>query len=183
MNLSNPAAIINMTTRRNDFLKPVEIYGIVDIFGRSMLSSEGDEWKRHRKIVAPAFSEKSNALVWKESLRQATGMLKFWSNLEGNDFDSMKVKDTASHTHLMTLHVISGAGFGVQQVWDDEDEKQLGMKAIPGFNTKKLNDNHKMAFKDSLDRLLKGIILMAIFPMWFLSQSCILSAEWKLTIL
>jgi cytochrome P450 len=63
MNLGKPAAINQMTARRNDFLKPVEIYGIADIFGRSMLSSEGDEWKRHMKIVAPAFSEKSSALV------------------------------------------------------------------------------------------------------------------------
>jgi hypothetical protein len=173
MNLSNPAAIIQMTTRRNDFLKPVEIYSVVDIFGRSMLSSEGDEWKRHRKIVAPAFSEKSNALVWKESLKQAAGLLKFWSNIGGNCFASMKVKDTAPGTALMTLHVISGAGFGVRQVWDDEAEKQLGTKAIPGFNTKKLEYNHKMAFKDSLNTLLKGIIWMAIFPMWVLSELCV----------
>jgi cytochrome P450 len=170
MNLSNPGAIIQMTTRRNDFLKPVEIYGIVDIFGRSMLSSEGDEWKRHRKVVAPAFSDRSNALVWKESLRQATAMLNSWSNLAGNSPQSMKIKDTAPDTALMTLHVISGAGFGVRQVWDGEDEKQLGMKAIPGFNTKTLKDNHEMAFKDSLSTLLRGIIWMAIFPTWVLSE-------------
>ena len=41
MNISNPGSIIQMTTRRNDFLKPVEIYGVVDIFGSSMLSTEG----------------------------------------------------------------------------------------------------------------------------------------------
>ena len=142
-----------------------------------MLSSEGDEWKRQRKIIAPAFSEKSNALVWKESLRQTTGMLKFWSNLDGNSVEFMKVKDTAPHTHVMALHVISGAGFGVRQVWDDEDEKELGRNAIPGFNTKKLNDNHKMAFKDSMTMLLKGVVFMAIFPVWFLSEFCNHSAK------
>lgn len=112
--------------------------------------------------------------MWKESVMQTAGMLKFWANLEGNDSESMKLKDTAPHTHLMSLHIISGAGFGVQQVWDNQDEKQLGMKAIPGFNTKQLKDNHKMAFKESLEKLLKGIILLAIFPEWFLRESCIL---------
>lgn len=133
-----------------------------------MLSSEGDNWKRHRKVVAPAFSEKSNALVWKESLKQASGMLKFWSKLEGNSPEYMKVKDTAPDTALMALHVISGAGFGVRQVWDDEDEKDLGIRTIPGFNTAKLRENHSLTFKYCLNTLSHGIIWMAIFPIWLL---------------
>lgn len=170
MNLSNPEAIMQITTRKNDFLKPVEIYGIIDIFGVSMLSSEGDNWKRHRKVVAPAFSEKSNTLVWKESLKQGAGMLEFWSKLPGNSAECIRIKDTAPYTALMSLHVISGAGFGVRQSWDDGSEKQEGSKTIPGFNTTKLKDNHTLAFKDSLDTLLHGMIWMAIFPIWLLSK-------------
>lgn len=162
---------MQVTTRRNDFLKPVEIYGVIDIFGSNMLSSEGDNWRRHRKVVAPAFSEKSNALVWKESLKQATGMLKFWSKLEGNSPGYMKVRDTAPDTALMALHVISGAGFGVRQAWDDEDEKDLGIRTIPGFNTAKLRENHSLTFKYSLNTLSHGIIWMALFPIWLLSES------------
>ncbi len=82
----------------------------------------------------------------------------------------MKIKDTAPDTALMTVHVISGAGFGVRQVWDGEDENQLGMKIIPGFNTKTLKGNHKMRFTDSLNTLLRGIIWMAISPVWVLSE-------------
>jgi cytochrome P450 len=63
MSSSNPEANVQLTTRRRDFVKPVELYAIVDIFGPSLLTTEGDDWKRHRKIVAPAFSEKSNSLV------------------------------------------------------------------------------------------------------------------------
>jgi cytochrome P450 len=110
MSCSNAEANIQLTGRRQDFLKPVEIYAIVDIFGPSILTTEGPEWKRHRKIVAPAFSEKSNSLVWKESLRQGVGMLKVLSKLGGNVPGDMKVKDTAPYTALMALHVISAAG-------------------------------------------------------------------------
>ena len=110
MSCSNAEANIQLTGRRQDFLKPVEIYAIVDIFGPSILTTEGPEWKRHRKIVAPAFSEKSNSLVWKESLRQSAGMLKVWSQLDGNGPGNMKVTDTAPYTALMALHVISAAG-------------------------------------------------------------------------
>jgi cytochrome P450 len=170
LNCCNAEAIVQMTTRRNDFEKPIEVYGIVDIYGSSVLTTEGADWKRHRKIVAPAFSEKSNALVWKESLRQAKGMLKYWSTREGNVPGNIKVKDTAPGTALMTLHVISGAGFGVSQVWDGEGEDQLAMKAIPGFNTTKLSKNHTLAFKDALNTLLHGMIWVAIFPIWLLRK-------------
>lgn len=168
---SNAEAIMQMATRRNDFVKPVEIYGIVDIFGSSILSLEGPDWKRHRKIVAPAFSEKSNALVWKESLKQANGMLKFWSEIKGNTPGNLKIKDTAVYTARMTLYVISGVGFGIRQVWDGEDEGQLGTNIVPGFNTAKLKGNHKLAFKDAINTLLHGMIWMAIFPVWLLSMS------------
>ncbi len=49
-----------ITTRKVDFLKPVANYKIVDLFGRSILTPEGSEWKRHKKIVGPSFSERSN---------------------------------------------------------------------------------------------------------------------------
>jgi hypothetical protein len=55
------------------------------IFGANIVASEGDEWKKYRKIVAPAFSEvspdrrsssnpkshfqKNNNLVWDETIR------------------------------------------------------------------------------------------------------------------
>jgi cytochrome P450 len=183
MNVSNPGAIMQIAARRKDFLKPVEIYGIVDIFGVSILSSEGDNWKRHRKIVAPAFSEKSNTTVWKESLKQGVGMLEFWSKLPENSTGCIKVKDAAPNTALLTLHVISGAGFGVTQVWNDEDEEQLGKHAIPGFNTTKLKDNHSLTFKYSLNTLLHGMIWMALFPVWLLSKSAATTISYTTNVL
>jgi cytochrome P450 len=170
---SNAETIMQMMTRRNDFVKPVEIYEIVNFFGSNVLTTEGPTWKRHRKIMAPTFSEKSNAMVWKESLRQAEGMVEFWAKIdethESTSID-IKVKNVAKATALMTLHVISGAGFGVRQVWDREHEEQLGSNVVPGFNTAKLNGSHTLAFKDSLYVLLENVIWMAILPVWILSK-------------
>jgi cytochrome P450 len=164
----NAEVISQMSTRRKDFVKPVEIYGIVDMFGKSLLTTEGDTWKRHRKVVGPAFSEKSNSLVWKESLRQGIGMLKFWAGLEGNATDGMNIEDTATDTALMALNVISAAGFGVRQIWEGEDEDQLGNKVVPGFNTLKLKVNHSLAFKDAINTLVHSVIWLALFPVWLL---------------
>ena len=41
---------------RLKFPKPVESYGILNFFGRNILTTEFTEWKQHRKISAPAFS-------------------------------------------------------------------------------------------------------------------------------
>ena len=38
-------------------------YKILLAFGPNLVASEGDEWKRQRKLVAPAFSEVSLACL------------------------------------------------------------------------------------------------------------------------
>jgi cytochrome P450 len=171
MSCSNAEANVQLTMRRKDFVKPVELYAIVDIFGPSILTTEHEDWRRHRKIVAPAFSERSNSLVWQESLRQGLAMVEVWSKLEGNTSEAMRVEDTAPYTATMALHVISAAGFGVRQLWADEDEATLGSSAIPGFNTSELIGSHTLTFKEALKTLLRSIIWLAIFPVSLLRKS------------
>lgn len=42
---------------RTRFPKPVQQYRILQFWGNNIVASEGEEWKRFRKISAPAFSE------------------------------------------------------------------------------------------------------------------------------
>ena len=37
--------------------KPIHLYKVLSFFGRNIVVSEGEEWKKYRKISAPAFSE------------------------------------------------------------------------------------------------------------------------------
>lgn len=174
LNLTQPEAVAQMALRRHEFQKPIEVYSIVDMFGPSVVTTEGETWKRHRKIVGPAFSEKSNALVWKESLRQASGMLDLWASQGNNTTDDIAVKDIAQDTATLALHVISGVGFGVKQIWDGQDESQLGDDRIEGFNTVQLKSNHKMTFKKALHVLLQNVIWMVVLPTWILSRQSFL---------
>lgn len=48
-----------VSSSRHLFPKPVYRYVLLTIFGRNIVASEGDEWKRFRKITAPAFSDVS----------------------------------------------------------------------------------------------------------------------------
>lgn len=169
LNCSDPEGIMQIATRRNDFPKPLEFYKIVDIFGTSIISSEGDEWKRHRKMVATAFAEKSNLLVWKESLRQVSGMITSWSEIKGNTSNSMVIKKAGIDMAHLTLHVISSAGFGVRQNWPGGEHIKEGI--VPGFNTEELSKGHTYTFKNALQELISGVIWMMLIPTWLLSIS------------
>lgn len=48
-----------ITSARHRFPKPVENYEVLNFFGHNIVASEGEEWKKIRKIVAPAFSDVS----------------------------------------------------------------------------------------------------------------------------
>jgi len=56
--LADATAIKEVTTSRAKFPKPTNLYAALSIFGINIVASEGEDWKKFRKIVAPAFSEK-----------------------------------------------------------------------------------------------------------------------------
>ena len=45
---------------RFKFPKPIDHYAILRMFGPNVIASEGEEWKKYRRIAAPAFSEVSS---------------------------------------------------------------------------------------------------------------------------
>jgi hypothetical protein len=95
-------AIQKVSLSRSRFPKPVQYYSFLTFFGRNILASEGDEWKKYRKIVAPAFSDvsitcyalfqhprlmmfatfkRNNRLVWEESIKIVQDMFEtVWEN-------------------------------------------------------------------------------------------------------
>ncbi|KAI9050141.1 hypothetical protein LZ554_006282 [Drepanopeziza brunnea f. sp. 'monogermtubi'] len=148
---SNAELVSQITTRKTDFLKPVRSYKIVDLFGKSILTQEGAEWKRHRKIVGPSFSERSNRLVFEESVRQAEGMMKLWAGKGGNTGAVMKLSGMAEVAATLSLHVISAAGFGVPQFW--ENERPTDGEGLPGFNLSREIDKGAM---DLLGPMIKA---------------------------
>ena len=78
-----------VTASRARFPKPFEEYLALSFFGHNIVVSEGEEWKKYRKISAPAFSDVSlpcwsrswyhgwhdvrlqhnNKLVWDETVK------------------------------------------------------------------------------------------------------------------
>lgn len=156
------ATVINqITTRRNDFPKPVALYIGVDVYGKNVVSTEGAAWKHQRKITSPPFTEKSNRVVWIESLRQAELMLTSWVGSSGDGPRS--VATVAADTMRLSLHVISRAGFGQQLVWPGENDNPQAEKAS-------LGPGHTMTYTEALQTLLHYFAFVIILPLWFLSK-------------
>ena len=95
---------------------------MVDIYGKSLVSTEGNEWRRHVAVAGPAFGEALNSLVWKETLR----LMRDWftDELDSTPFDcrvpgsgSVIKVDMLSKMTQLTLHVIAVSGFGLRMPW------------------------------------------------------------------
>lgn len=149
----NAKASDDLCRRRKDFVKAVALYKPLEIFGRNVVTTEGDDWVRHRRITTPPFNERNSALVWDESKRQATDMLNMWaSNPKG-------VVNPQIDTMVLALHVLTAAGFGRSYTFGSGLESEL--------------ENHSLSYRDSLSLIL-GNLFTAVFtatlglPSWML---------------
>jgi cytochrome P450 len=179
--LANAEAIHQVTSRREAFPKPLESYRILEIFGRNLISTEGGEWKQHRKITSPGFNEKNNVLVFAESCRQAQGMLRKWT--EQAKSGNLTLEEVPTDTMRLTLHIISRIGFGVRLLWPGETpgEKESSMDGVYSSNTPPAG--HTMSFEHALDTLLENLLWVLLTPKWLLSECSFTDAHLKLTCL
>lgn len=106
-----------ITSNRARFPKDVSDYTALAFFGSNILVTEGEEWKKQRKLAAPTFSEvafstlrflrhltddqKNNALVWNETVRIIQELFASW----GSD----KSEVALDHCLDITLPVSMGA--------------------------------------------------------------------------
>jgi cytochrome P450 len=159
--------ISQVVSRRNDFPKPLEIYGLLNIFGRNVITTEGLLWRQHRKITSPPFTEKNNALVWTESLSQAQAMLRGWVGKDGKG--DVTVKDLPGDTMRLSLHVISRAGFGVKMAWPGREGEGVGIAEGAEMSSAEIPEGHTLSYRDALESLLHNILWVLLMPRWLLS--------------
>lgn len=178
---TNAELIAQFTARKNDFVKPVKNYRVMDVFGRNILTTEGEEWRRHKRIVGKSFGERSMGLVWEESLRQAKGMVGVWGRRmrkirnEGErkslEDEELRVDDAGSDTAILSLHVICAAGFGVPQLWEGQENEEVGKgtgreegNRAPDLGLNRPIGNHTLGFKDCLNFVLSGLLVSDTQP-------------------
>lgn len=174
-NTADAAVIDQITRRRNDFPKPIEVYGSLDLYGKNVVTTEGHLWKHHRKTVSPPFNEKNNRMVWVESLRQAQSMVQGWMGHRTKS--SLTIYKVAEDCMRLSLYVISCAGFGVNLNWpgaEDQGKQPLANGHASSNGEKGLEEpgrsgDHKMSYVDALQTLLHNMIWLLVLPINLLS--------------
>lgn len=134
-------------SRGGRFPKPVGQYALLKIFGKNIIVSEGDQWKRYRKIVAPAFSEKNNILVWDATIQIMLDLFDtMWAGQE-----EVVVNHSVDLTLPLSLFVIGAASFGRPMSWKEDGVVPLG---------------HQLNFKDALRTVAQDVIIHCLVPRW-----------------
>lgn len=67
--VDDPKAVSELLTNWKKWHKPSAFYRIFEIFGKNVLTIEGTDWQRQRKIINSAFAEQSLVSVWKATMK------------------------------------------------------------------------------------------------------------------
>ncbi|KAK8214438.1 cytochrome P450 [Phyllosticta capitalensis] len=124
---SDPAMIHQVVNDRRHFQKYLGAVRMLDIYGPSLVSINGDDWLRHRRITTRSFGESVHRIVWQEAMRQSEEMIDMWSREERG------FRSTFKDSTALTLHVLARAAFGFQYDFRDSSEEILPKNHVRGY--------------------------------------------------
>jgi cytochrome P450 len=127
--------------RRTDFRRNMEQFGVLNVYGKNLSTTDDEEWQKHRKVTAITFTEKNNELVWQQSLSQAQGMLAYW-------LENQPINTTADDTKVFTLNVLAAAIFNKSYPFEGAAVSKARGDSQDSSNT----------YRDSLGKILANII-------------------------
>ena len=149
---SDPEIINQITAQGAKFTKPVELFSFFDTYGPNMQTSEGADWKSHRKIIAPAIGPHSNATMWRAALH------------ESKRLSDLMIKDNLVITHMkdhmseISLHCITKCFFDTELEYETTGEYPT--PTLPsgrfGFVEAMFTTIDKLGIIDSIPRGLRG---------------------------
>ena len=108
------AVIHQLFTLHPKVEQPIELVKFYDLWGPTISSVSGEEWKAHRRAVSAGFGNAMNKIVWEEAQHQTETLATHWIAKEGSVIPIIR-----SWTSTLALHVISSGFFGKRLEWDD----------------------------------------------------------------
>ncbi|KAI8808395.1 cytochrome P450 [Cladochytrium replicatum] len=130
-------------SRVTEFSKPTQQYSALEIYGPNILTLEFDEWKRHRRVAAPQFSERMNG----HAVGAAANTLKELFASWGDEAEIILDKTL----YEVTLCILGETAFGVPF-----DLKSQG-EVLEGFT---------MGFQQCVRFVMGNVITILSLPPW-----------------
>ena len=149
---ADPEIINQIAGQAIKFVKPVELFSFLNIYGPNMQTSVGEDWRSHRKIVAPAIGPHSNAIMWQAALHESkklTGLL---------IKDGPVVTHMKDHMSEISLHCITQCFFDKELEY--ETTSKFSTPMIPterlGFVKAMFTTIDKLGVIDSIPKGIRG---------------------------
>jgi cytochrome P450 len=154
--IEDPELASAVLGKRRDFpMDPIAMQ-FLGIVGPNLSSTEGEDWQRQRRLIAPLLNERIMDTVWTESCEQANDMVGHFMTQGG------ETNGTVEGLRRIAFNILSCIGYGQPQKWNEVK------KDVP--------PGHKFAYMDALHRLIEGFILLALTPSTKLMQLPIMPA-------
>ncbi|KAK6503592.1 hypothetical protein TWF481_008605 [Arthrobotrys musiformis] len=148
--------IADVLRRPKDFIQFDIANFLLNRFGPNVLSTDGEVWARHRKLVASTLNEKISKVVFDQSVVLAEGMVSeiFENSKPGSDYaETNCIFDLVKK---LAITILVNAGMGGNQAWKDPAVK----KVKPGF---------KLTYIEAVKAVIGNLVAAAILPQWFTS--------------
>ena len=134
--------------------KSPEVYTIFETFGKNVNTVNHHDWQRHRKNTGQAFREETYDLVWQESRKQASQLLRV---VDRRNVGTLV--DLRNDFALLAMHVLSSAVFGHSYDY--------------GAGLQQVDAGHQLSYFASLAFILQNILSVILFktleaPDWLL---------------
>ncbi|GAA5853463.1 hypothetical protein JCM8547_002466 [Rhodosporidiobolus lusitaniae] len=132
---------------RKTFSKPASVnLRILSYYGPNILTSDGEEWRRHRRLSATSFSESNVAKAWDEAVR-AVG--EWHKRLEVAEHGGRsEVKSVEEVMATVTLMVMGEAAFGISFPWPSS------------------SSTNEASLQQSISTVFHEGLLPSLLPLW-----------------
>ncbi|KJA20056.1 hypothetical protein HYPSUDRAFT_68834 [Hypholoma sublateritium FD-334 SS-4] len=109
------------------FIKPKSASQSLLPWGMNLAAADGDVWRKHRRIMGPAFNNKLYESVWAETLDTYHEMVaeEGWTNK-----DRISVSAVQNLTFKLALLIIGKCGFGFSFTWSEPARTSDGRMSV-----------------------------------------------------
>jgi len=145
----SPEVAKQVLSGSDSYIKHPESMVALLLWGDNVISSNYEDYKRHRRIVGPSFSTDTYNLVWKETIRTYKEMVdtEGWATKT-----SFTVPAVNKYMTKFTLSIISMCGFGLPIRWQEQTESA--------------NLEGETPFGEALSTVCEGVITRLATPSW-----------------
>lgn len=150
--VADGAAVAELGGKYKKWDKPLDLYSLFAIFGPNVLSMNGEDWLRHRRIVNHGLAR--NDLVKVGAAKQVDEWL-----ATIKDGRQKTLKELAKDMDMISSNVLNYAGFGQ----DNTFGKDSKLKQVP--------EGHTLSFAEAMDFMSAEFLFAWIFmkvklPKW-----------------